>query len=236
MRLYRKAYFVIVPMIVVVVLAVFLAWRFAQSPTIRTCPTITGGDYTPSALLECANRLIQLGPQRAYQVLRSSASDSDDEITPNDERVALLCRVLYCSAKAEPLRPPNFGRPFMPERSMPNSDWQSFPLEFSDGVPFLLVGHYRQLGLITESGRDYLDYCYNNGVFRTNLFMIPDKYQALNALGSLLSSDKWKAIEWKAYWYNPGNAARSGYAFTELFAIHRCHLQISRMGGAEPNG
>jgi len=217
MKLYRKADFVIVPLVVAVVAT---SWWLITRPTIRDCPTISGDDYNPQALLRCANRLIEMGEDGTYCLLRASASKEGKE--PQDERVALLCRVLYKPSQGSPLHPPRFGAPDIPYRSMPATDWPDLPLAFSKDVPFLLVSGYTLFG-VTQQTRLYVDYCRSNGVFRAKPYRIPCWREAIEALEALVLSDRWSRIKW----VDSGQGWSYGYDQLEL--KHRLHVQVERM-------
>ena len=217
MKLYRKADFVVLPL---AVLVTAMAWWVITRPTIRDCPTITGDDYNPSALLKCANRLIEIGEDKAYRVLISNASTMG--VTPDDERVALLCRVLYQQDKERPLRPPPFGAPNVPYRSMAAEDWPDLPLVFSKGIPFLLVSGYIYYGP-PPNVKEYVAYCRNSGVFRVEPYKLSCWSAGPDALHALFLSEKWSRIKWM-------DAGKGwSYGYDELLLQHQLHVQVERM-------
>jgi hypothetical protein len=195
---------------------------------IETCPSISGGDYAPDKTLYAANILIKMGESDAYMILKSEAKKKigggiisvDTQI--RDERIAILCTLLYRTESPKPLRPPMFGGPDMPYWSMKHVDWPCFPLAISDGVPFLLVSGY-DLGGVPESGSAYLKYCKKNGTFRTKAYKIPPRQKAEKALEKLFSSTRWKKIKWK-------DAGQGwSYEMDEEWAKARISKQIDRM-------
>lgn len=215
MKFYRRRDLFFVPALLVVLLVYWLCIPFRY---INGCPTITGNDYSPSALLQSANKLLSLGDAKAYRVLRSCASWKGYDL-PSDERVILLCRMLYVPRRGAYLRPPRLGVPvYLPQESMPHEKWPHFPLVFSEGIPFLLIDGYAVYG-IPESSRKYLEYCRENGIFRRTLFNIPTEGETLCAIQTLVHSERWAAIKW-------GDAENKlPCVLNEAKVIHRLHIQ-----------
>jgi hypothetical protein len=210
MKLYRKADLVILP---VVVLVTIISWWLINRPSIRSCPTMC--NFSPLGIERAANRLIQMGPEKAYLLLRSSAST--EGTSPQDERVMLLCRVLYQSAGPQKLRPPPFGGPTDVPQDMWNSEsWPAFPSVLSDDYPFLLSEGYMYFGAPPDV-RAYVDYCHSNGVFRTIPFAPACWRGALDALANLYASERWRKVKWQGS--------------QEIELKHRLHLQVERSKG-----
>jgi hypothetical protein len=210
MKLYRKADLLIAPGVAI---GLLLCWWLVTRPSIRDCPTLH--DFSPLTLQRSANRLINLGPERAYRLLRSSASTSGT--TRQDVRVMLLCRILYRQSGAQPLRPPPFGGPSdVPESMWGSESWPDFPLALFHDIPFLLSESYGYYGA-PPNIREYVDYCQSNGVFRTTLFGPTCWRDALSALAELRASERWRRVAWQGS--------------QEIELEHRLHLQIERSVG-----
>ncbi len=210
MRIYRRADFVILPILAV---GVLLSWWLISRPSIRSCPTME--DYSPLLIQRTANDLIQMGPERAYRLLRSCASTSGT--TGQDVRVMLLCRVVYQSDGENAIRPPPFGGPTdVPESIWNSQTWPAFPLAMSDDFPFLLSQSYAYFGA-PPNVRAYVDYCHSNGVFWTTPFAPACWRGALDAIAALCASEQWRNVAW--------------VGSQEIELKHRLHLQVERSKG-----
>jgi hypothetical protein len=111
-------------------------------------------------------------------------------------RLAWICRILFEPKGTEPLREPGFGLLFPPLDTMPSAEWPHLPLVRSGQTYFVLSTAYG-LGERAEPLVKYLSFCRSTGVFRKKLVPIPNRQQALEDYGRLISSDRWTAIKWK---------------------------------------
>ena len=123
--------------------------------------------------------------------IRNSAGEADGY-----ERFGYVCRILFLPQGSEPLREPGFGGLPLPYDSMPEKDWPLLPLASSGSSYFILSDRY-SLGGIREDPLHYIDYCEQNGTFRTTTVPVPTKAQALADAAALHSSPVWKAVNWR---------------------------------------
>jgi hypothetical protein len=175
-------------------------------------PGIGPKDFTPSCALECANRLISLGETRSVKLLeelipripedRDRLIEFVETTTRQDmldeSKVVYLCRLLYEPKASSVLVAPLFGSPMIGPSYTPKEDWLHLPLVFSEKVPFLLPHAIVGRGNVPwMTARSYLDYCRTNGRFRKEVYAVPTRFEAQQALTSLLSSMRWKQLKWK---------------------------------------
>jgi hypothetical protein len=142
---------------------------------------------------EAANYYIDLGEEKAVANLIEVANARPG--SKASLRAALICRILFEPKNKRALRQPSFGELSLPAMTMPLSSWPEYPLLQQDGVWFLLDENYQLKGK-AESPRAYIDFCRENGRFRTEKLIIPTRQQAEDALKSLQGSKRWRAIEW----------------------------------------
>lgn len=145
---------------------------------------------------QVANSYIDLGADRAAQSLVDSLATHRGKKA--NTRAGLICRILFTSKS--PLRAPKFGDLSLPPLSL--SSWPQFPFAEQDGVWFLLDENYRPTldgDSKGELARAYIDYCQRNGQFRTEKLVVPTKQQAVDALGALQASKRFKGIHWSDY-------------------------------------
>jgi hypothetical protein len=83
----------------------------------------------------------------------------------------------------------------MPYESMKPAGWPDLPFVISGGIPLSLSLGYAGSGR-AELTEKYLLYCRAHGVFRTNLFTIPNSLTASNALTAVFDSPGWKGLRW----------------------------------------
>lgn len=144
-------------------------------------------------MVRCANRVIKMGEQSGYEYLRRysirrNMFESDQE---RDERVALLCRLVYGSKDGTTLRGPVFGTPDLPAAFVSTDVWPDMPLVLSRGVPFLLASDYCLAGP-RETGAMYLEYCHRHGLFRKDPHVSPTREEQEKAVQDLLDSQRWR--------------------------------------------
>ena len=148
-------------------------------------------------MAEAVNHFVALGHGAALKELRGLASirNSAGEVA-GYERFGYVCRILFLPQGSEPLREPGFGGLPLPYDSMPEKDWPLLPLASSGSSYFILSDRY-SLGGIREDPLHYIDYCEQNGTFRTAKVPVPTRAQALADAESLHSSPAWKAVTWR---------------------------------------
>ena len=139
---------------------------------------------------EVANYYIGLGEQDACVNLLKAAEAGKKK---QNRRVTLICRILFEGKNKSALRPPSLGSLSLP--SFPLSAWPQFPLFEQDEVWFLLDENY-VLEEHPEAASKYLDYCRQNGVFRTERLKVPNQPEAVDALKALQVTKRWKGIRW----------------------------------------
>jgi hypothetical protein len=153
--------------------------------------------YKPSRLsskdwAEVASYFIELGEEKAVTELKEKSSGKSGRV---NTRTGLICRVLFEPKGSKPLRQPNLGTLALPYLSMPLSKWPHYPLVKENGIWFLLEENYQRSGS-EETARAYIDYCQQEGRFRTEKVAVPTKEETVDALKSLLSSKRWADIRW----------------------------------------
>ena len=176
-------------------------------------PLLMGTSVGPDVLVNAANYYISIGETATIEELlafEESATKRDLKLDVH-ERIGWLCRILY-TPKTSLIRPPKFGVLVFPHRSMTLDDWPIFPLArsgdtfcvFTQG--YVLGGKTEQIGCVvfgtepierTETISDYLKYCRQHGMFRTQQLNVPSRAEAVSDLTTLIESDLWKKIKWR---------------------------------------
>ncbi len=181
----------------------FLVLLLAVSPVLRgeaidlASDSLTTETYNPAKLVETANKLIDLGKDKADASLLKYAETN----YAYSSYVAWLCLLVYDPKPDAGLPIPLFGAPDFPytfpyTHGLINSvDWPRFPLTLNRGVPFLLVSGYT-VGGVPESGTAYIQRCQSNGTFHAVEYPIVTHSDARIGLDDLLSSAKWDALSW----------------------------------------
>ena len=147
-----------------------------------------------SAFLGAANELIALREKEAIRVLRGELAAAT-EYSKESFRVYMACRVLFTPKGKEPLRRARFGKSGLPEESMPMNSWPMFPIVQSNSSFFMFVEDYEGTG-IPERLSSYLDYCVEQGAFRTQPLPVPAREECERNLKTLLESMSWNRIRW----------------------------------------
>ena len=132
--------------------------------------------YSSRDLIDAANVFIAMKADRAVQELRKSFAMSDN-YSDHNLRLSLLCRVLFVPKGKEPLRGARLGSSGLPRETMPSSDWPNFPV-VQAGKSFFVLSEVLEGTGIPEQLTDYLEYCLEEGVFRTELLPIPSKVES----------------------------------------------------------
>lgn len=106
--------------------------------------------------LQAAIQLQSMRHNDAEELLMKWAQNID-----NNEKIAILCRMLFDPNDSEPLRRPMLGGPvFIGDGS--TEDWPLEPITFFKDIPICIVWGYDLSGF-PEHGSNYLEYSINNG-------------------------------------------------------------------------
>lgn len=176
-------------------------------------PQVTGADLlfkgsrlTCKDWAEAANYYIEQGEDQACASLLQRASGG----SKRSIRAGLICRILFEPKGKGTLREPRFGGLSLPP--MPLRSWPEYPLVQQDGVWFELDENYL-LGGEAEPLANYIDYCRQNGKFRTEKVMTPTKQQATDAFNALTGSKRWTALHWS------GGDLHSSYTYDRQWTV-----------------
>jgi hypothetical protein len=133
--------------------------------------------------------LQELGKEKTNRVLKE-ISESEDE--RHDDKIFILCRMLYKAKKEESFRRPQCGGPlfFAPKPSGLDA-WPLEPIELIDGVPFQIVDGYVLAGK-GESPGHYLKYCIENCDWNDEKFKPKTQEEKRKALEKLVSTPRGK--------------------------------------------
>lgn len=162
-------------------------------------------EFTAAEFIEAVNYFIELGEDAAVRNLDIIGAKEQvyNGFHPH-ERVGWMCRVLFDSKNAEPIRQPFFGGLSLPDKTMPSASWPRYPVALSGSTYFVLSEGYTVAGT-PEDPSDYIEHCRNNGVFRSTKLEVPTKAQALLDAAALRKSKAWTDIKWtdsgEGWWY-----------------------------------
>lgn len=178
---------------------------------------LTQKAFTSASLAEAVNHYVALGEAGTFKEL--DVFIVEDATHTNwlfnrgysvNERIAWIFRVLYAPKEismrvpktgelipgiTEPLRAPEFGTLSIPEKTMPLENWPLYPVALSGSTYVVLKDRYAPKG-VPETIQHYMDYCKDNGIFRTTPVPVPTREEALKDAKQLRQSAAWKAIEW----------------------------------------
>ena len=167
----------------------------------KSVPVFCERDFTCASLAESVNYFVAIGEDAAVRKLKTLAvKDEEDEDRDGirvAERIGWMCRILYESKGAEPLRPPRYGALSLPPGFMFEKNWPLYPIAETASSYFVLRHGYNLEGGCAEAAEDYIDYCRETGVFRKLPIPVPAKAQALKDSASLRNSQRWRAIKWE---------------------------------------
>lgn len=116
--------------------------------------------------LRTAIKLQSMSQEEAEATLRAWAQD-----TNNNEKVAILCRMLFESENDEPLRRPRLGDPVFVGGEM--SNWPLEPITIYKDIPICIVSGY-VIGGLPEHGMNYLNYSIKNGSWTKRRYTLPE--------------------------------------------------------------
>ncbi|MDZ4818704.1 MAG: hypothetical protein SGJ20_07000 [Planctomycetota bacterium] len=131
-----------------------------------------------------AKHLQKIGKAKAVEQMTKFAQTHDDD------RVTLLCRMLFVAKPGKEFRVPWLGAPlFFGDTT--GTDWPLCPIELVDNIPFYVVGGYN-IGGEAETSIKYLEYCLENCDWSTVPIGEVSEARVGRALQTLLASKKWK--------------------------------------------
>lgn len=182
---------------------------YVYRKALSTAPRLfQDGAFTAANLTEAVNHFVTLGEQASLRQLRGLARNRlpnlhspkvwrpDIVAWTTGERIGWLCRILFEPKHSSPLRPPAFGALSLPHESMPSNNWPLYPLALSGSTYLVLSQGYSVFGS-PETVTAYLDYCQENGRFRTTPVDIPSRAEAMRDAEALKNSQAWQAIRWE---------------------------------------
>jgi hypothetical protein len=136
--------------------------------------------------IDAAAMLQASGKDKASATLLKLAKDRE-----HDDQVIVLCRMLFVpKAKGEFRRPLIGAAHFLGGTDY--ADWPLEPIEWVDGVPFVITQGYSLRGK-AEPAEVYLKYCIENCAWNGVQFKPKSDQEMRKALDKLLASPKWKA-------------------------------------------
>lgn len=142
--------------------------------------------YRVDPYIRAAVALQSLDRAAAISRLRGMAQHRHSPLS-----VIILCRMLFRRRRGSDyaFRSPAIGVPAFIRGT--EDDWPLWPIELVEGVPFMIVWGYT-IGGLPESDESYLHYCEVNCDWTDVKYSLKTIQQKRDALGKLISSDKWK--------------------------------------------
>jgi hypothetical protein len=147
-------------------------------------PVFSGHKYKVDPYIRAAMALQAIGKEQACKQLASFAEKTD-----NNDKVIVLCRMLFKEKKDGKFRRPSIGAPFFVGKTS-MADWPREPIEIVDGVPLLITWGYLVYGL-PESAESYLNYCQESCDWNDYKFKKKTYDEQTKALTKLFDSKKW---------------------------------------------
>jgi hypothetical protein len=109
---------------------------------------------------------------------------------PDIPTVIALCRMLFVSKSAEPLRPPRLGEPcFLGDTT--EECWPLQPIHLYQGVPFLVVKGWSVAGL-PELATSYLAYSVLSGIWNEHPFMLIEQQDVVALTQEFIQHGPWR--------------------------------------------
>lgn len=164
---------------------VLLSSGCAPSGGLSSLSGLWGGNYRVTPYLRAASRLHAMGRTAACEKLMEAAKAGSLE-----EPVIVLCRMLFVRRGASEFRRPMIGGASF-FGGTDYADWPLEPIDFVDGIPFLITRGYR-LGGFPEPAASYLQYCMTACDWTARNWKEPTEEELRGALAKLLASVKWK--------------------------------------------
>lgn len=179
-----------------VVCAIYLHWRLtrvslADLPYLQMETYQERKAYRVDPYIQVAHRLQAMGKEAACdKLLRLSLSSNDSQWIDDDEKIAVLCRMLFTKRAGADFRRPELGATRFPGGT-DYSDWPLEPIEIVDGIPFAITTGYSIHGGVGPPD-EYLRYCMTNCDWSDFRFMPKTDQKKKEALAKLLESSKWR--------------------------------------------
>jgi hypothetical protein len=162
--------------------------------------------FNCATLADAVNHFVGIGEDAAVKELEDLTEVEASEKGKNhnfdtrgfsiNERVGWVCRILFEPKNGPYLRAPKFGKLGIPEKFMPIDKWPLYPVVLSGSTYFVLSEGYTDDNNKHEDPGHYVEYCRDNGNFRTAMIKITSRAQVLSDADALHQSDPWKAIQW----------------------------------------
>jgi hypothetical protein len=167
-------------------------------------PAVQQGKYKVDPFIKAAEQLQAVGRTNASRQLLALARQTTDSFS--DQRVAVLCRMVFSRHAGSEFERPElgapefFGDPPGASISLNNSrdsscfrTWPLEPIEMVDGVPFLVVRGYSVEAIVDPHYMEsYVRYCITNCDWSSVHFTPKTAKQKNEALTKLLASRKWR--------------------------------------------
>jgi hypothetical protein len=142
-------------------------------------------DFRVDPYIRKASELQALGKDKAIDSLMECC-----KIRDQDNKVIILCRMLFKQKGKEEFRRPMIGEPVFFGKT-DYEDWPLEPIELVDGVPFLITFGYAIEGE-PELSESYIRYCVQHGDWNDAKFEPKTEQEKQKALDKLLASPKWR--------------------------------------------
>jgi hypothetical protein len=167
--------------------------------------------FTCATLADAVNHFVGIGEDASVRELQElsevEAADAEKNRGFNtrgfsiNERIAWVCRILF-EPKGVPksppyLRAPKFGRLDIPEKFMPIWKWPLYPVVLSGSTYFVMGESYSDDNNTPEDTKHYIEYCRENGDFRTTPVKVAGRAQVLKDADALRQSAPWQDIRWE---------------------------------------
>lgn len=166
--------------------------------------------FTCATLADAVNHFVGIGEDAAVKELQQLSEVEAAEAAQNrgfntrgfsiNERIGWVCRILFepkSGPKLPPyLRAPKFGKLDIPEKFMPIWKWPLYPVVLSGSTYFVLGENYSDDNNTREEPKHYIEFCRENGNFRTTPVKVASKAQVLKDADAFHQSDLWQSIQW----------------------------------------
>jgi hypothetical protein len=171
---------------------------------LKELPPVEQGKYKADPYIKAAEQLQATGRTDASRQLVALAQLNTDSFS--DQRVAVLCRMVFTQRAGSSFDRPELGAPeFLGDPqgssiSLNNSrdsscfrTWPLEPIEIGNSVPFLVVRGYMNEGIVDPHYMEsYVRYCVANCDWSSVRFTTKTMEQKKDALTKLLASHKWR--------------------------------------------
>lgn len=164
---------------------------------VGAAPPVPDNPPDPALFARAVNYYVALGEKKAFRKLYFHAKYP---LTRADFHTEWLCRALYAPKPGQALRAAAVGRGgFYSHWPDTYVDWPLLPLARAGKSYFVLIPGSGgvTVGGPPERSWDYLKFCRENGVFRTQPVPVPTRAEALHDAKALRRSTLWKAVQWR---------------------------------------